>query len=276
MTRLTPDMIEGVPDDKLDLDSRLLKSTGKTVKGIALEASGLDPDTDLSGFRAACVPITSGLGIISGFSASVNAIVSRLGMDSHVTEGTDVDGFAQAVAEGVDIIMMADDRMFVAYNVRENRYTDNSWGTAKGYSVALKNAAGGLEGKDVLVIGAGFVGSWAVRFLREMGANVFVTDIVYEKAERLREYGAEPLRDVQKAISEHTLLLNAAPYIIPGEIIAQDSIISSPGVPHYFDQVGRSRAKAIIHDPLEIGAAVMAANSAGFSIEKNNQEKVRE
>lgn len=268
MTRLTPDMIEGVPDDKIDLDSRLLKSTGKTVKGIALEASGLDPDTDLSGFRVACVPITSGLGIISGFSDSVNAIVSRLGMESHVTKGTDVDGFAEAISEGVDIIMMADDKTFVAYNVKEGKNTDNSWGTARGYAVALKNAAGGLEEKDVLVIGAGFVGSWAVRFLKEMGANVFVTDIVYEKAERLTEYGAVPLRDVQKAISENRLILNAAPFIIPGEIIAEGSIFSSPGVPHYFDQVGRRRAKAIIHDPLEIGAAVMAVNSAGFTIKK--------
>lgn len=268
MTRLTPDLIEGVPDDKLDLDSRLMKSTGKTVKGISLEAAGLDPETDLSMFKVAVVPITSGLGIISGFSASVSAIVSRLGMQSHVTAGTDVDGFAQGIAEGADIIMMADDKMFVAYNTKEMKYTDNSWGTAKGYSVALKNAAGGLEGKDVLVIGAGYVGSWAVRFLKEMGANVSVTDIIYEKAERLTQYGAEPLRDVAKAISDHTLLLNAAPFIIPGEIIAEGSIISSPGVPHYYDQVGRNRAKAIIHDPLEIGAAVMAVNSASYTLKK--------
>ena len=125
-----------------------------------------------------------------------------------------------------------------------------------------------VEGKKVLVIGAGMVGSWAVRFLKDMGADVYVTDIVYEKAERLRQYGAKPLRDVNEAISENTLLLNAAPFIIPGEIIAEGSIFSSPGVPHYYDQVGRSKAKAIIHDPLEIGAAVMAVNSAGYSIRK--------
>ena len=265
-------MIKDVPEDKIDLDTRLMQAAGKTVKGIALEAAGLPEDTDLSGFKVAVVPITSGLGIISGFSASVDAIVKRLGMDSHVTQGTDVNGFTEAVREGADIIMMADDNMFIAYNVREMRETDNSWGTAKGYAVALKNAAGGLEGKKVLVIGAGMVGSWAVRFLKDMGADVYVTDIIYEKAERLledlRQYGAKPLRDVNEAISENTLLLNAAPFIIPGEIIAEGSIFSSPGVPHYYDQVGRSRAKAIIHDPLEIGAAVMAVNSAGYSIKK--------
>ncbi len=269
MTRLTPDLIEGVPDDKLDLDSRLLKATGKTVKGIALEAADLPPDTDLSRFSASVVPITSGQGIISGFSDSVNAIVSRLDMRSAVTEGTDVLGFSQGVDAGSDIIMMADDRKFVAYNTRERKYTDNSWGTAKGYAVALKNAAGGLEGKQVLVVGAGYVGTWAVQFLRDMGADVSVTDIIYQKAVRLTEYGAKPIRDVAKAIEDHVLLLNAAPFIIPGELIAEGSIISSPGVPHYYDQLGRSKAQAIIHDPLEIGAAVMAVKSASYSIKED-------
>ncbi|MDO5862496.1 MAG: 3-methylornithyl-N6-L-lysine dehydrogenase PylD, partial [Thermoplasmata archaeon] len=79
MTRLTADIIWGVPDDKLDLDGRLLKSTGKTVKGIAMEAAGLEGgDYDFSRFSAAAVPITSGLGIIGGFAKSVDAIVTRL------------------------------------------------------------------------------------------------------------------------------------------------------------------------------------------------------
>ena len=110
------------------------------------------------------------------------------------------------------------------------------------------------------------VGSWAVRFLMDMGADVYVTDIVYEKAERLREFVAEPLEDVFAAISGNTLILNAAPLIISGEVIAPGSIISSPGVPHNYDAEAWRRAKAIIHDPLEKGAAVMAVNSAGYTI----------
>ena len=269
MTRLTADMIWGVPDDQLDLDGRLLKTTGKTVKGIALEAAGLDcADYDFSRFKAAAVPITSGLGIIGGFAKSVDAIMKRLGMDSHATSEPDVVGFAQAVDSGADIIMMSDDPLFMAYNTRERMYTDNSWGTGMGYAVCLKNAAGGLEGKQVLVIGAGRVGTWAAKIMLGWGADVAVTDIVPQKAERLAAIGARPLRDVEKAVSENTLILNAAPYIIPGEIIADGSIISSPGVPHYFDREGRRRCKAIIHDPLEIGAAVMAVNSAAYPIKR--------
>ena len=130
------------------------------------------------------------------------------------------------------------------------------------------NAAGGVEGKDVLVVGAGRVGSWATRILLDWGANVQVTDIDYSKAEALIPLGAKAIRGVENAISDNTLLINAAPYIIPGEIIAQGSIISSPGVPHYYDLEGRTRCKAIIHDPLEIGAAVMAVNSAAYTIKK--------
>ena len=138
MTRLTEDMIWGVPDDKMDLDTRLVKMTGKTVKGIAMEAAGLEMDDyDFSRFFAAAIPITSGLGIIGGFAKSVNAITTRLGMRGCVTQGTDVAGFSEATNLGADIIMMSDDPMFIAYNTAERKYTDNSWGTAMGYSVCL-------------------------------------------------------------------------------------------------------------------------------------------
>ena len=269
MTRLTADLIEGVPDDKIDLDSRLLKTTGKTVKGLALEAAGLPDDTDLSTFRVACVPITSGLGVIGGFSASVDAIVRRLGMDSRVTNDPDVLGFSQGVMDGADIIMMSDDPKFIAYNTRENRFIDNSWGTALGYAVALKNAAGGLEGRNVLVIGAGMVGSRAVRIMKGWGANVTVTDILPEKAEKVgAEYGVEVVNDIEKALSEHDLILNAAPAMFEGRLIREGSIFSTPGVPHVFDEEARRKAKAIIHDPLEIGTAVMAVGAAAFSIRR--------
>ncbi len=269
MTRLTPDMIEGVPDDRIDLDSELKRMCGTTVKQMALQAAGLEGDPDLSAFRVAVVPITSGLGVIGGFAKSVDAIVRRLGMRSYVTDGTDVQGFSEGIRDGADMIMMADDTMFIAYNVREGKQTNNSWGTAMGYSVCLRNAAGGLEGRDVLVIGAGFVGTEAVQILKGMGANVSVTDIVFEKAQSLeKRFGVRALEDVEDAISSHGLILNAAPASFPGRIMVEGCIVSTPGVPHEFDEEGRRRAKAIIHDPLEIGTAVMAVNSVAYTLRK--------
>ncbi|MBR4202338.1 MAG: 3-methylornithyl-N6-L-lysine dehydrogenase PylD [Candidatus Methanomethylophilaceae archaeon] len=267
MTRLTPDLIEGVPDDTLDLDSKLMNMCGKTVKQLALEGAGVDHDVDFSKVRVAVIPITSGMGVISGFSQSVNAIVNRLGMQSHVTDGTDVNGFDQAINDHVDLIMMADDAKFVAYNVHTAATTNNSWGTAMGYAVALKNAAKGVEGKDVLVIGAGLVGTEAVQILKGWGANVSVTDIKFDKAKVLEDkFGVKALENVEDALASHKYILNAAPAIFPGRLIQEGAVISTPGVPHYFDEEGRKKAKAIIHDPLEIGTAMMAVNSALFSM----------
>ncbi len=135
-----------------------------------------------------------------------------------------------------------------------------------GYAVALKNAAGGIEGKDVLVIGAGLVGTEAVQILKSWGANVSVTDIKFDKAKALEErFGVKALQDVEQALSSHKYILNAAPAIFPGRLIMEGAVISTPGVPHYFDEEGRRKAKAIIHDPLEIGTAMMAVNSALFT-----------
>ncbi len=266
MTRLTPDLIEGVPDDTMDLDDKLMHMCGKTVKQLALEGAGADHDVDFFKFRVACVPITSGMGVISGFSKSVDAIIKRLGMQSYVTEGTDVNGFDEAILDGVDMIMMADDIKFVAYNVHAVKTTNNSWGTAMGYSVALKNAAGGVDGKDVLVIGAGRVGTEAAKILKGWGANVSVTDIKFDKALALQEeIGVRALQDVESALAAHKYILNAAPAIFPGRLIQEGAVVSTPGVPHYFDEEARGKAKAIIHDPLEIGTAMMAVNSAMYS-----------
>jgi pyrrolysine biosynthesis protein PylD len=46
----------------------------------------------------------------------------------------------------------------------------------------------------------------------------------------------------------------------------EGAVGSTPGVPHYFVEEARRKAKAILHDPLEIGTAMMAVNSALFSM----------
>ena len=274
MTRLTPDLIENVPDDKIDLDSILMRSTGKSMKAISAEAAGLSVDVDFSEYTAAVIPITSGMGVIGGFSKSVDSILRRLGVNSHVTVNTDVFGFSEAISEGVDMVFMADDSMFIAYNVREKKYITNFYGTALGYAVVLKNASDGIDGKDVLVIGAGQVGSRAAVILQGMGASVTVTDKIKDKASELGErIGAHVMYDVEGALASHRYVLNAAPAIFPGRLIMDGAVISTPGVPHYFDEEAWVKAKAIIHDPLEIGVATMAACCMAFSIKKEGESR---
>ncbi|MDR3282218.1 MAG: 3-methylornithyl-N6-L-lysine dehydrogenase PylD [Candidatus Methanoplasma sp.] len=266
MTRLTDDLVRGVSGSLDSVDDMLRRTTGMGRMEMACDALGLSPgDISLEGFKAFAVPITSGLGVIKRFSESVAEIARKLGMDASVTESSDVTGFAEAVNAGAETVFMADDTTFAAYNVKAGTYANNSFCTAAGYTSALKGAAGGLEGRKVLVLGAGRVGSIAAGMMVRGGAAVCVADIETERAERLASaIGAKASDDIRKAISSHDLILNASPARIPGSIIREGAIISSPGIPHTFDAEGLSKA-TVIHDPLDIGTSVMAMQSASFS-----------
>lgn len=261
MTRLTEEMIEDIPRTTKERSEGLQKIIGMNLKNLAFRAVGENPDKyDLSQYLTASVPITAGLGVIGGFSLSVSAILEGMGFRSFVTSKTDIDGIYEALEKGADIIFTADDLRYIAYNVRTGTYADNAFATAAGYVEALDGVAKGLKDKDVLVIGAGLVGSEAMRILTEKGANVFVTDIQIDKAEKLAlEFGASVISDVNKAISSKRYILNASPALISGNLILAGSVISSPGLPYSFDAEGEDKSDTIIHDPLDIGTAVMAA-----------------
>lgn len=269
MTRLTPDAIKDVPDGMANLDSTLMGKTGMDLRGIACAASGIKmKDISFSSWSVAVVPITSGKGTISGFSRSVAAAVRNIGMNVFVTESSDVTGIAEAVSMDADIIFMADDERFIALNTHTRTYSDNIWSTARGFVTALGLAEGSLKGKKVLVVGAGRVGGEAVRMLLDDGAHVEVTDVIPSKAKSIesRHKNVKAIENVDDAISKNNIIFNASPGAIPGHLVQKGAVISSPGVPYAFDELGESNAKLIIHDVLSIGVAVMAVSSASKSI----------
>lgn len=261
MTRLTEDMIDEIPRTAGKRSENLRQAVGMDLKTLAFRAIGEDPEKyDLSKYVTASVPITAGLGVIGGFSQSVSAILESMGFRSFVTSRTDIDGIYEALEKEADILFTADDVRYIAYNRRMGVYFDNSFATAAGYAEALDGAAGGLKGKNVLVVGAGLVGTDAVRILTSKGATVSITDVLIGKAEKLAsEYGATAIASIENAISSHKYILNASPGLIPGRLIVEGAVISSPGVPFSFDAEGVGKADTIIHDPLDIGTAVMAA-----------------
>ena len=73
--------------------------------------------------------------------------------------------------------MFADDERFVAIDMANRRVVDNADATAKGYVAGLNLMAGGLKGKDVLVIGCGPVGSFATEVLAKLESQVSVYDV---------------------------------------------------------------------------------------------------
>jgi len=269
MTRLTEDAVKDIPSRISDLDTELERILGMDMRNFACRAMSVTAEKiNFGDYKAAIVPVTSGKGIIGGFSRSVAAAVETMGLRSFVTEACDVTGISEAFSSDADIIFMADDERFIALNTRTRSFSDNIWSTAKGYVTALKIAEDGLEGKDVLVIGAGRVGTEAVKILLKEGASVEVTDILPHKAKMLesRYERVRATADVRQAIKDNRLILNASPGKIPGELIRPGAVISSPGVPYAFDSEGEERAKVIIHDVLSLGVAVMAVASISLSL----------
>ncbi|MBI0584191.1 MAG: 3-methylornithyl-N6-L-lysine dehydrogenase PylD [Methanomassiliicoccus sp.] len=271
MTRLTPEMIRNVPRASAERDADLVKVLGTTLKGLAYEAVGISPrDLVMEELTAAAVPVTSGKGATEGFTESVSAIAEHLGMTSFVTERTDVAGLSDALSAGVDMIFMADDEEFVAMNCHARKVATNTCSTALGYFTALRLAAGGLQGKEVLLIGAGRVGSCAAELLWREKALVTVVDADITKAEALRNRFKE-LRvsdDLKAMVETSSLILNASPARIPGPWIREGAVVSSPGMPFSYDDEGMSKMGGLIHDPLQIGVSVMAVWSASFSLSK--------
>lgn len=267
MTRLTENDIKNLSEQLEDINHMLLRCCGMNAKEVACDAAGISPNSIiLEDYLVGVVPVTSGMGIITKFSESVADICRSLGMESFVTKTSDVTGLAEAVSRRPDIIFMADDYEFIAYNTATMKFTNNSYGTASGYVAALNAAAGGVKEKKVLVLGAGRVGGWSVSLLQKRGAEVTVADIDTEKAKIVAENnpGTMVASDIGESISSHNLILNASPAHVDSGYIREDTIISSPGVPHTFDKEAFRKA-TIIHDPLDIGVSAMAVRSASFS-----------
>lgn len=269
MTRLTPCMIRDVPLSFAERDAELTRTLGMSLKDLAYESVGIgNRDLSMEDLTAAAVPVTSGMGATDGFSDSVCAIVENLGMDAFVTNRTDVAGFSDAISAGADIVFMADDEEFVAFNSRARTYSTNTRSTALGYFTALRVAAGGLKGREVLLVGAGRVGTYAAELLSREKALVTVVDVDEVRAEILIQ-GRSNFRvsvDLETAVRDSTLVFNASPARIPGEWIRKGAIVSSPGVPFSFDEEGLRRIGTLIHDPLQIGVSVMAVWSASRSL----------
>ncbi len=267
MTRLTNDDVKDLPENLGKLDDFLNEKIGRNLKKLACEAVGMwEYAIDTKEYTCAVVPVTQGEGIISNFSESVCEICKWLGFNAYVTEKTDISGFREALGEKPNLIFAADDVEFLAYNIEAKKASNNTFSTAKAYIAALAAAADMLAGKDVLIVGAGRVGNEMARLLLAKSANVTITDIDLEKAYAVQKAypRVKVAEDVREAVRNNKLILNASPAHIETEDIQEGAIISSPGVPNTYDE-GAYKKALIIHDPLAIGVAAMAMESAYFS-----------
>jgi pyrrolysine biosynthesis protein PylD len=259
MTRLVEADIESLAERLAKYDEYLRKVCGRGLAEIARIAARRD---DAPARRVAVIPITSGLGVIGGFCETVAAIVEFLGHSAVVTGETDLAGVASAARGGYDVIMAADDDTFIAVNLKKQLVSDNSEATGRAFATALSLAAGGLERKNVLLIGAGPVGRAAAEAMLGLGAALTVYDIDPERAAALRR--ARPsvgvAESLEPALRDHSLILEATPAgaFIREESLRRDAILSAPGVPLCLDFDGAARMRGrLLHDVLELGVAAM-------------------
>ncbi len=267
MTRLIAEQILGIPGNLKEFDRELIKKTGSSLKELALVAAGDDLSVDPAAHRVAVIPVTAGQGTIQGFAEAVYAIANHLGFPACITTATDVSGLAEAYQEGANIAIMADDHCYAAFNLLTRLVAGNDEATAKGYTTALQKMAGGLAGKGVLLIGAGPLGTAAAKVLLKEGASLIIYDLASEKEAALAEsFDLETRKRIttgftlEQALSHTNLIFDASPgdAFIPATLLKPDACVVAPGLPLGLDPAAaRLHTDRLIHDPLQIGTAVM-------------------
>jgi pyrrolysine biosynthesis protein PylD len=266
MTRLTETDVATLTAELADVEDRLREATGLSLRDIALRA-GSDGArcVQLHGARVAAVPMSSGQGVIPGFSACVVAILQHLGCDAWTTTQPDVRGIQAAVAAGAEVLFLADDHRFIALNVTKGRSADDDPATADGYVAALEAAAGGLEGRDVLVLGLGPVGRAAVRRLGAREATVFVSEPDEERIEAARAVGLVfGTVELAEGLARCDLVVDACPAadVIAADAVRPGMIAAVPGVPSAFTAEAQELLGVRhLHEPLAVGVAVMAVRA---------------
>ena len=274
MTRLRTEDVEHIRCELGAYDQQLISRTGKDLKGVASYAIGVSDGEFaeiVKSSKVCVVPMTCGQGVIDGFCDAVSGIVSHLGFDSFVTRNSDAAGIAEAFEEKSDIIVLADDNRFAAINVHTKYVSDNSEMTAKGFVAGLDLMAGGIKGKNVLVLGCGEVGNCAARILVAMGVSVTVCDIDPQPASILQKDIADTLKTIIQIDDNWRLTPEKYPYIIDAtptadlinaSAITPETYVAVPGVPCGLNPEARKKlSNRYLHDPLQIGAATMVIDA---------------
>jgi len=288
MTRLREEDLHSIVGNLPDYDAHLRRTVGVSLRQIACRAAGVDEtlmESLLNRVRFAAVPVSSGQGVIAGFSETVSAIVSHVGFDAFVTEASDVAGMAEGIESGADCLLAADDERFVAMVPGLRKVVDNSRATAQGFAAGLERMREGLEGESVLVLGCGPVGVAAAEALLERGAVVGLCDTVEERAVaalRRLDRGAQGRVGVEDAVGpalgRYELLFDATDaggFIEPGHLTSR-TMVAAPGMPCALTPDAMAEhGDRILHDPLEIGTATMAVLAAAMLAPRTRKPRGR-
>jgi pyrrolysine biosynthesis protein PylD len=267
VTRLRCEDIQATAIDMQEYDADLQRKTGTDLGGLARGAAGIDEETfKRKGIATtvAVVPVTTGYGIIPGFSEAVMRILAHIGLSAFVTAQPDVAGLTEAYQRRCGLIFLADDNSFDVINTQHRAVVSNADATGIGYAWGLNKMVGGVEGKPVLVIGCGPVGRSAATKLLNLGAVVCIHDTAPAMVHQLvtESPSIRGEEDLLEALMHHTLIVDATPAagIIDAAAVGPATFISAPGVPIGLTTEALKKISGrLLHDSLEIGVATMAA-----------------
>ena len=273
MARLKKEDVVDIRERLSRYDTELVRKTGLSLKEIAGRSIGGSEkkaaDT-MTSRRVAVIPVTAGQGVIGGFVEAVAGILAYLGADVFQAQDSDVAGLAEGVERGADIVFLADDNQFIALNLSVRRVVHNVEATARGYVAALESMAGGLDQRDVLVIGgAGRVGWNAVLSLKEKGVKVAAFDLDRDRMDLLvrGHHGIVLEADLEEALGRYTVFFDASPSAdnIRARHVKPETLIAAPATPLLLDGEAYAMVKErLIHDNLEIGVAAMLLNACYY------------
>jgi pyrrolysine biosynthesis protein PylD len=270
MTRLSSELISGLYENMDAYDGELVQKIGLTLRQIAARTAGLSEETLCEAFRSECaavIPITAGQGVIEGFTKAVEGIIQHVGCPCFITKNSDASGLAEGIEKGASIVFLADDNRYIAVKISQKHVIDNAEATGWSYAYALDACAGGLNDRDILLIGAGQVGKNALKALLGLGAKVGVFDIDRSKVRALVEkFDIKQEENLSIALDMYTLFFDAspAPDIILPEHIKPQTIVAACGIPLGLSDEARVLVhERLIHDPLQLGTAAMLAMAVG-------------
>ena len=274
MARLKIENIDGIISGLDGNDEELVKKTGCNLRGVVCHALGIADDAlqaAMAPVKIAVVPQESDQAADQGLSKAIAEIVRHIGFKAFITGESNIAGIAEAAENGAGVIMMGDDRRFVALNIKTGRLVDNSVATAKGYVAGLDLMAGGLKGKKVFITGCGTVGWNAALTALNRGAEVSTFDIDFKRTGKLAGDMKELTgRGVSLAVSlksglwNHQLIMETtnAAEIIEEESIKPGAYIAAPGLPLGLTPAAIEKVSdKLLHDQMQIGVAVMAVEA---------------
>jgi pyrrolysine biosynthesis protein PylD len=158
---------------------------------------------------------------------------------------------------------MADDEVFTAFSTRNGVFSDNSWATGRGFAAALclmmTQRGENPVDAEVLVLGAGPVGSAAAAYFSHRGIPAALADLDEAKARQAAEK-LPGIKAVKKpaCLRSYPYLLDATPaaaFITEGDV-TEKTLISAPGMP--LGVSGEALKTALVfHNPLELGVMTM-------------------